>query len=134
MFELKKVLAYTLILAFSSTQAYAEIRSVQLVSTSHVLALPVDDARVKVDEFLQRSLVRDQMRQLGVDPEDTRARLDALTPVEINELAFAINELPAAGLTEEKDDSGLKAALPIIALVMLLILLIFKMTGKKAKY
>ena len=56
------------------------------------------DARTRIAAFLSRADVQNQMQQMGVNPVDARARVNALTDDEINQLAGKIDRLPAGGL------------------------------------
>lgn len=53
--------------------------------------------RDKVRNFLDRAEVRSQMQALGVDANAARARVDALTDEEAQNLASRIDQLPAGG-------------------------------------
>jgi len=54
-----------------------------------------DDNRAKVLGFLGRDQIRDQIRSLGVDPDEAEARVAALSDIEISQLAGRIDALPA---------------------------------------
>lgn len=53
--------------------------------------------RDRVMSFLDRADVQAQMQALGVDPQATRARVDALTDDEVAKLSGQIDQLPAGG-------------------------------------
>ena len=54
-----------------------------------------------IQAFLSREIVREQLVQLGVSPEQATARINALTPAERLQLEKKIAELPAgAGAVE----------------------------------
>lgn len=53
--------------------------------------------RDRVMSFLDRADVQAQMQALGVDPQATRARVDALTDHEVAKLSGQIDQLPAGG-------------------------------------
>lgn len=53
--------------------------------------------RDRVMSFLDRADVQAQMQALGVDPQATRARVDALTDDEVTKLSGQIDQLPAGG-------------------------------------
>ena len=59
------------------------------------LATSVEKERVK--GFLDRAEVRAQLQNMGVDADSARARVDALTDAEANELAARIDQIPAGG-------------------------------------
>ena len=53
--------------------------------------------RERVRNFLDRQEVRAKLESLGVDPNAAKARVDALTDQEANDLAARIDQLPAGG-------------------------------------
>jgi hypothetical protein len=59
------------------------------------LVTSVEKERVK--GFLDRAEVRAQLQNMGVDADSARARVDALTDAEANDLAARIDQLPAGG-------------------------------------
>ncbi len=52
----------------------------------------------RVEAFVARDRVRDQMIAFGVDPEEVRQRLSALTQEELSLLDGQLETLPAGGL------------------------------------
>ena len=52
----------------------------------------------RVEAFLARDRVRDQMIAFGVDPEEVQQRVSALTQEELNLLDGQLETLPAGGL------------------------------------
>ena len=65
-------------------------------------AQPSDD-RAAVKAMLERPEVAREMQKLGIPPEKAAARVDAMTDVEVSQLAGRLNALPAGGAmsTEE---------------------------------
>ena len=68
--------------------------SAGIVTTNQMQASAERD---KVKNFLDRAEVRSQMQALGVDANAARARVDALTDDEAQNLASRIDQLPAGG-------------------------------------
>ncbi|HSN38809.1 MAG TPA: PA2779 family protein [Burkholderiales bacterium] len=68
--------------------------SAGIVTTNQMQASAERD---KVRNFLDRAEVRSQMQALGVDANAARARVDALTDDEAQNLASRIDQLPAGG-------------------------------------
>lgn len=67
-----------------------------LVSTDALIgSTQAADDRARVLSFLERDQVREQIRSLGVDPDEATARVNALSDVEISKLAGHIDTLPA---------------------------------------
>lgn len=56
-----------------------------------------EQARDKVETFLARDDVQEQLIAQGVDPIEAQQRVDSLTPAETQQLAGRIDELPAGG-------------------------------------
>lgn len=65
------------------------------VVTTDELVTSAEKERVK--GFLDRAEVRAQLQSMGVDADSARARVDALTDIEANDLAARIDQLPAGG-------------------------------------
>lgn len=94
-----------------------------MVSTEQVIeqAYPKQSAaepsaRERVSTFLKRQDVRDQLRELGVDPAEALARADALSDAEIEQLAGKLDELPAGS-------SAVGAIVGAIVLVFVVLLI-----------
>ncbi|MDA1326047.1 MAG: PA2779 family protein [Proteobacteria bacterium] len=87
-----------------------------LVSTDALIDhAQADNDRARVLSFLGREQIRDQIRGLGVDPDEAAARVSALSDVEISKLAGRIDALPAG-----QDIVGpLVGAVVVIFLVLL---------------
>jgi hypothetical protein len=77
--------------------------------------------RRKVEAFLQRQDVREQMVALGVDPAEAQARVASLSDREIGQIAGQIDRLPAG--------QGVIVALIGAAVFIFLILLITDLLG-----
>lgn len=57
-----------------------------------------DDPRARVEEFISRDSVRDQIVALGADPAEVRDRLAALTGDELRLLEQNLDTMPAGGI------------------------------------
>jgi hypothetical protein len=77
--------------------------------------------RRKVDAFLQRQDVRDQMVAFGVDPDEAQARVASLSDREIRQIAGQIDRLPAG--------QGVLVALIGAAVFVFVVLLITDLLG-----
>jgi hypothetical protein len=73
--------------------AQAGIVTTDEVQTTHSAMANRD----KVNSFLARDDVRQGLMGQGVDPDAARARVDALTDVEVAELAGRVDKAPAGG-------------------------------------
>ncbi len=77
----------------------ARVARAELVSTEAVLADATGAAvaRDRVQALLARAEVARELRELGIDPEQARARIDALSDTELAEIAGRLDQLPAGG-------------------------------------
>jgi hypothetical protein len=75
-----------------------------------------DNTRARIEEFISRDHVRDQMIALGADPSEVRDRIAALTGDELRMLEQNIDTMPAGGI------------LALIGVVFV-VLLILEVTG-----
>lgn len=80
-------------------------------------AQQMDNTRARVEEFISRDSVRDQMVALGADPVEVRDRLAALTGDELRLLEKNLDTMPAGG-----------DVLAVIGIVFV-VLLILELTG-----
>lgn len=95
-----------------------------LVPTDQMVGGQGDSAsreRRKVDAFLQRQDVRDQMIAFGVDPTEAEARVASLSDSEIRQIAGQIDRLPAG--------QGVIVAVIGAAVLIFIILLITDILG-----
>src|SRR3989442_6632982 len=58
---------------------------------------PDDPERDRVKSMLERPQVAAELQKMGIAPEEARARVDAMTPAEIGQLAGRLDALPAGG-------------------------------------
>jgi hypothetical protein len=72
--------------------------------------------RERVRDFLQREDVRQQMKSLGVRPEEAARRVDALSDTEIAQIAGYLDQAPAG-------QDAVVAFLSVVLIVFLVLLL-----------
>ncbi len=77
--------------------------------------------RDKVEAFMTRTDVREQMQKMGVNADDATSRVASMTDQEISKVAGKIDELPAAG-------SGAGTVL-IVLLIVFIVLVITDILG-----
>lgn len=77
---------------------------------------PDDAERERVRSLLQREDVRSELEKHGVLPHEAAARVDAMTPAEVQELAGRIDALAAGGQRTQD--------LLLIIIIILLIIII----------
>jgi hypothetical protein len=94
-----------LALALAMPQAYAG-----MIST--------DAERDRVKILLERPEVAAELEKRGVNPQQARSRVDAMTPTEVSQLAGRIDQLAAGGQTGTRD------VLLVILVVLLVLLLV----------
>jgi uncharacterized protein DUF6627 len=95
-----------LALALAVPQAHAGMIGVQ------------DTERERVKSMLERPELAAQLEKMGVSAADARARVDAMTPQEVSQLAGRLDQLAAGGALSNQD-----LMLIIILLLVLVILL-----------
>jgi len=104
--NLLRTIALTLVLAVP--QAYAGMVGVQ----------PQDTEREHVKSLLERPELAAQLEKMGVNATDAQARVDAMTPEEVAQLAGRLDQLAAGGALSNQD-----LLLVIILLLLLIIIL-----------
>jgi hypothetical protein len=94
-----------------------------LVSTDQVISetFGTIDDRARVQDFLARADVREQLAALGVDPAEAAARVAALSDDEIATIAGELDHLPAG--------EGVVMTAFVVAGVLLLVLVITDLAG-----
>jgi hypothetical protein len=102
--KLLRTIALAVVLV--APQAYAGMIGVQ------------DPERDRVKSMLERPELATQLEKMGVSPTDARARVDAMTPEEVSQLAGRLDQLAAGGALSNQD------LLLIILLVLLLIIIL----------
>jgi hypothetical protein len=95
-----------LALALAVAQAHAGMIGVQ------------DTERSRVKSMLERPELAAELEKYGVSAADARARVDAMTPEEVSQLAGRLDQLAAGGALSNQD-----LLLVIILLLVLVILL-----------
>ena len=89
----------------------------EMITTDQVIqdSDPADD-RAKVETFLAREDVKDQLVVLGVDPAEAAVRVASLTDAELAQIAGRLDELPAG----EGAVGAIVGAIVFIFLVLLI--------------
>jgi hypothetical protein len=89
------------------------------VPQAHAGMIGVQDTeRERVKSMLERPELATQLEKMGVSPSDARARVDAMTPEEVSQLAGRLDQLAAGGAISNQD------LLLIIILLLLLIIIL----------
>lgn len=100
--RLLRVMAIGVLVPFSTvTLAMPAVQATAVVSTDEALAqsraAASSEERARVQAFLSREDVAQQLTRLGVDAASAQARVDALTDAEVAQLDHQIEQLPAGG-------------------------------------
>jgi hypothetical protein len=83
-------------LAFSLSLIPATAAQAGLISTDRVIVQETASSdRERIATFMARDDVRAELQKHGVNPEEAKARVAALSDVEIGQIAAKLNELPA---------------------------------------
>jgi hypothetical protein len=97
---------FAIALALALPQAYAGMIGVE------------DTERERVKSMLERPELAAELEKMGVAPAEARARVDAMTPQEVTQLAGRLDTLAAGGALSNQD------LLLIIILILLLIIIL----------
>jgi hypothetical protein len=104
------------LLAMSLAVTSLPVRA-EMIGTPELLTPSAEAGRERVDAFLAREDVREQLVALGVDPAEAAQRVAGLTQAEIGQLSERIDALPAgAGAVE-------------LVLLLILVLLVLELAG-----
>lgn len=72
------------------------IAQAALVTTEQAVdRAAIDSARTKVAAVMAREDVRNELRSMGIDPQEAAARVDGLSDAEVQRVAARIDEMPA---------------------------------------
>lgn len=97
-----------LALPFQTAQA-ALVGTDQLVTAQRA-----QESRQKVVDFLTRADLKNQLQAMGINVDNAKARVDALTDEEVQKLAGKLDTLPAGA----RSNGAVAAAVIIIALII----------------
>lgn len=92
---LAKPLTYIVTTCFIALSCYLPAANATIVGTDSILDAQVN--RSKVEMFLTRADVQQQLAKQGIDPGQALSRVSRLTDAEVNALAEKIDTMPAGG-------------------------------------
>jgi hypothetical protein len=95
--KLKQAVALALIVSTGNLALFTPANATLVTTDQLVDVARVQEGRAKLDAFLARADVREQLEQLGVDPAAAQERAAAMTDEEIQRLSGKIDQLPAGG-------------------------------------
>ena len=104
--RLSLTLLFTLALALAVPQARAE-----MIQTP-------DPERERVRAMLERPELAQELQKMGIAPDEARARVEAMTPAEVAQVAGKLDALPAGGAMSNRD------LLLVILLIILLVIIL----------
>lgn len=115
--RLQKVVAVVTAAAFFVAIAPLPAAQAALIGTDQVIdRMAAEDARAKVNGFLSRDDVRQQMQSLGVSPEEAKARVASLSDAEVARVAGKLETMPAG-----QGAAGIIIGVAVITVVVLII-------------
>ncbi|AYF85966.1 PA2779 family protein [Pseudomonas sp. JS3066] len=83
-----------------------------------VSAQPQSTDHARIDAFLSKSEVQDQMRAMGVDAATARARAQALTSAEAAQLAQKMDSVPTGGNISTTDFIIILLVIILVAILL----------------
>lgn len=96
--RLSKPIAHLVAFGILALGIHLPAAQAAIVGTDAVVsAQRADQERARLHELLDRETVQQQLLAAGVDPQQAKARVDALSDSEVQTLAAKIDELPAGG-------------------------------------
>jgi hypothetical protein len=104
--DVTAALLFGLALALAMPQAYAGMISAD------------DEERARVKTLLERPQLATELERMGIPPQQAAARVDAMTPTEVRELAGRLDAVAAGG------QSGTRDLLLVLLVVLLVLVLI----------
>lgn len=119
--EYRKPLAIVTAAAFMAVSAPMPVARAALVSTDRVITAEQGSPRAKLNAFLSREDVQDQMRALGVSPDEAKARVASMSDEEVANVQGKLDSMPAG--------QGFFGALLGVGLIVFLVLLVTDLLG-----
>lgn len=109
------------LLLVAAVSPAAQVRAGAVSGEGVIEVAAADEVRQRVEDFVGREDVREQLEALGVDPEEAAARLEGLSDAEVRQIASYVEEEPAS--------LGAVAILPGAILFILVVLVITDLLG-----
>ena len=95
-----RIIAFPMVALMMAVTMPIGVARAALVGTEMVVdPSQADTNRAQVTAFVAREDVRDEMRKMGVDPDEAKRRVAIMSDVEIQRIAARINETPAGQST-----------------------------------
>ncbi|HEY5702809.1 MAG TPA: PA2779 family protein [Gammaproteobacteria bacterium] len=94
--KLNKYLSFPVLITFMLSTLPFTSANAMMIGTDQVINQEVIQAdRERVVEFIDRDDVRKEMQELGVDPDEAKERVMALSDAEVRQLAGELDQIPA---------------------------------------
>jgi hypothetical protein len=117
-----KPTVYLLVVVFSIFSVLLPPAKAALVPTAQAVSeIDTGQTRSQLHTLIDRTDVQNQLEIWGVDPQEARARVDALSDQELKNLSARMDQMPAGG--------GAVGIIVGAALIVFLVLLITDITG-----
>jgi len=84
-----------ILVAAAATLGPIQVARAELIATDAVLPSPATAARAELQAVLERTDVRAELQQLGIEPSEASARVASLSDAEVIEVQGRLSELPA---------------------------------------
>lgn len=95
-----RIIAFPLAALMMAVTMPLGVAQAALVGTDQVVSPSLAEAdRARVAAFIAREDVRDEMRKMGVDPDEATARVAVMSDLEIQRVAARIDATPAGQST-----------------------------------
>ena len=93
---MKKIIVMSVLMSFFSV-LMAPVQAAMVSTQELVKEVQMFDERAKLNAFMQREDVKEQIASMGVSAEDIELRVAALTDDEVKQLNQQMETLPAGG-------------------------------------
>lgn len=107
-----RLMAFLALFAFSFAAVQAPAHAALVTTDQLVASSEVEAQRNAIAELLQREDIKQELLNLGVDPNTINDRVASMTPAEVSQVHGQLADLPAA------------AGLGTIAVVLLILILL----------
>ena len=115
--KLMRAIALSMSIVMLVTSMPISLAHAAMVTTDEVVeVLALADDRARVMDYLARADVTEQLKALGVDPEEAAHRAASLSDKELQQIANRLHDLPAG-----QDAVGAVAAAILIIFIVLLV-------------
>lgn len=120
--NLKTAIVITLAALIAINSIWIGVAKAEMISTERVIQNSApSDGRARIEAFLAREDVQNELNKLGIEPQEAADRVTSLTDQEVRQIAGHLEELPAG--------EGAVGAVVGAAVLIFLVLLITDLLG-----